>query len=42
MSTKQEGVSDATFKVRPFSSNFSFASKDVRWTVFASKYCPLL
>ena len=30
MSKKQENVSDAAFKAWPFSSDFSFASKDVQ------------
>ena len=41
MSTKQESVSDATFKARPFSSNFHFASKLGRVTTATCKYCPI-
>ena len=43
MSTKQEIVSDATFKAWPFSSNFNFACKDGRVTTATCKYyCPLV
>ena len=43
MSTKEEIVSDATFKAWPFSSNFNFACKDGRVTTATYKYyCPLV
>ena len=41
MSTKQENVSDAALKARPFLSDFDFASKDDRVTAATCKYCPL-
>ena len=40
MSTKQESVSDATFKAWPFSSKFNFASKHGQVTTATCKYCP--
>ena len=42
MSTKQESVSDATFKAWPFSSDFNFATKDGRVTAATCKYYPLV
>ena len=42
MSTKQEIVSDATFKTWPFSSNFTFTCKDGRVTAATCKYYCLL
>ena len=43
MSTKQEIVSDAAFKVWPFSSDFNFTCKDYRVTAATCKcYCLLI
>ena len=42
MSTKQESVSDAAFKIWLFSSDFNFASKDDWVTAATYKYCPLV
>ena len=42
MSTKQESVTDATFKGWPVSSDFNFTSKDDRVTAATCKYCPLV
>ena len=43
MSTKQEIVSDAAFKARPFLSNFNFACKNSQVVAATCKYyCPLL
>ena len=42
MSTKQEVVSDATFKTWPFSSSFNFACKYGRVTIATRKYYCLL
>ena len=42
MSTKQEVVSDATFKAWPFSSDFNFACKVGRLTAATCKYYCLL
>ena len=41
MSTKQESVSDAAFKVWPFSSDFNSASQDDQVTAVTWKHCPL-
>ena len=41
--TKQEIVSDATFKAWPFSSNFHFVCKNSQVTAATCKYyCPLV
>ena len=42
MSTRQESVSDATFKTWPFSCNFKFAGKNDQVTIVTCKYCPLV
>ena len=42
MSTKQESLSDATFKAWPFSADFNFAFKDGLVSPATYKYyCPL-
>ena len=38
MSTKQEIISDAAFKARPFSSDFNFACQYGRVTTATCKY----
>ena len=43
MSTKQEIVSDATFKAWPFSSDFNFACQNSQVTAATCKYyCPFV
>ena len=41
MSSKQENVSDATFKTWPFPSDFNFASNEYQVMAATCKYYPL-